>query len=215
MYQRGADLLLDPQAAEAAQRQEEDAERQQEEEGRGARGGGGVGEGGGGGPAVEHDLHDARGDAGVGRGPREVAELRSTRNLHKYVTTEILPKLIETANARKRALEKQLMYESLPKKRSSRIVEAQKIKEEEAKLAAIRAQEAKERKAAEAERRKEQQKLVRDAVSASHPSPLSSFSCSFSSSSLSSLLLIHLSKYKCRWPSLLSPPPVSIFPGCC
>mmetsp|Transcript_7133 Transcript_7133/g.20132 ORF Transcript_7133/g.20132 Transcript_7133/m.20132 type:complete len:1701 (-) Transcript_7133:554-5656(-) len=82
------------------------------------------------------------------------------KSLHQLVVTEILPKLVETANARKRALEKQLLYESLPKKRSSRIQVQQQQKEEEARLAKIREAEEAERRAAEEARLAEEAKLA-------------------------------------------------------
>ncbi len=52
---------------------------------------------------------------GTKRGRREKA-------LHAYLSKEILPKLVETAAARKRAAEKAAKYEAMPRKRSSRIV---------------------------------------------------------------------------------------------
>ncbi len=44
------------------------------------------------------------------------------KELHKLLAGSILPKLEETANARRRAEEKAALYEAMPKKRSSRWV---------------------------------------------------------------------------------------------
>ena len=51
----------------------------------------------------------------------DTTKSKSERTLHSVLTNGILPRLVETANARKRAQEKAAALEAMPKKRSSRL----------------------------------------------------------------------------------------------
>ena len=51
----------------------------------------------------------------------EGSKTRSERSLHAVLANGIVPRLVETANARKRAQEKAAALEAMPKKRSSRL----------------------------------------------------------------------------------------------
>ncbi|KAK9815143.1 hypothetical protein WJX73_008682 [Symbiochloris irregularis] len=59
---------------------------------------------------------------------------KAERSLHTVLADGILPRLVETANARKRAQEKAAALEALPKKRSSRLQLIQDKRDEEDKV---------------------------------------------------------------------------------
>ena len=65
-------------------------------------------------------LHHTRGDIGLRSKAGRLQE-QNDKSLHEFLTLELLPKLIDTVSARKKADERAAALEAMPKKRSSRL----------------------------------------------------------------------------------------------
>lgn len=98
------------------------------------------------------ELQDFADKLAVSRNIRE-------KMLHEVLQMQILPKLIETANARKRAEEKAAMLATMPKKRSSRLQVLELKKEEDDKKQRER-EETDRRRQEERNREKERRRKV-------------------------------------------------------
>ena len=77
--------------------------------------------------------------------------------MYAKLTEVVVPKLRETAAARKRAADRQRAYEAAPKKRSGRIATLQVVREQEEAMRKQRAEEEQVRREQEAERRKQRE----------------------------------------------------------